>query len=71
MTPAELSTALQALGVPSGYALAHLIGVEPRTAQKWLSGDSPIPEPVAILIDLIVSFAEAKDYVLEREKPPG
>jgi hypothetical protein len=51
--------------------LAHLIGVDPRTAQKWLSGDSPIPEPVAILIEVMVTFPEAKAYVLEREKPPG
>lgn len=54
LTPTALAEALQSLGIPSGYALARLIGVAPRTAQKWLTGQTPVPGPVAILVRLML-----------------
>ncbi len=54
MTPTELADAIKSLGLPSGYALAKRIGVTPRTVQKWLAGKAPIPQPVAMLVRMML-----------------
>jgi len=33
--------------------LAHLVGVHPRTAYRWLDGSRPVPEPVWRLLELV------------------
>lgn len=58
MTAAEYSKALRALDWAVVDAAPHL-GVSRRQAQRFASGESPIPGPVARLIRLL----------LERDKP--
>lgn len=41
--------AREAIGV-SNYALAPILGVSLRQAQRWESGEAPVPEPIAKLM---------------------
>lgn len=56
MTPDELRSAIAALGMSSGYALARLLGVTPRAVQHWLDGSREIPKPAILLIQAAIKF---------------
>jgi DNA-binding transcriptional regulator YiaG len=55
MTPQELETAMDALGLSQG-ALASRLAVRPETVHRWLRGVAgkprKVPGPVAIAVDL-------------------
>ena len=52
MTPATLKDLMATLGFTTGD-VAVLMGVTRRTPQLWLSGQSPIPQSAAILLEAI------------------
>lgn len=54
MTSKEYKAAREKLGL-SNYALAPVLGVSLRQAQRYEAGQSPIPLPVAKLLRLILS----------------
>lgn len=54
MTAAQLRAALDRLNL-TGVAAAELFGVEIRTVRRWVSGDSPVPDAVAIVLRLVVA----------------
>lgn len=54
MTPKQFRTALDRLGT-SQAAFARLVGVSPRHANRWASGDSEIPRSVEIVLKLLAS----------------
>lgn len=49
MTPAELKTYREALGLPVSW-VADAAGVQRRTVEYWESGKSPVPQDVAEMI---------------------
>lgn len=52
MTPAEIRSTRQRLGMTQGAA-ARLVGVDGRTWRRWEAGDQNMPEPVARLLCLV------------------
>lgn len=49
MTPAELKTYREALGLPVSW-VAEAAGVQRRTVEYWESGKSPVPQDVSEMI---------------------
>lgn len=54
MTPNQLQAALDHLGSSQRNA-GRWLGVGERQVRRWIAGDSAIPEPVAILLRLMVA----------------
>ena len=73
MTPEQFRAALADLGL-SQVGFARLARVDPRTVRKWAAGDSRIPGPVVVLIELLQAQASAKRDFLpagRAPRPPG
>lgn len=54
MTPKQFQAAIDRLGL-SQVGAAKLVGADPRTARRWASGERSVPEPVAILLRLMLA----------------
>lgn len=54
MTAAQFRAALDRLGL-SQLGAARLVGADGRTARRWALGERSVPEPVAILLRLLVA----------------
>ena len=71
MTPTALKDTMAALGFTTGD-VAVLMGVTRRTPQLWLSGHSPIPQSVNILLraikDGLIPLEWVEDRILETIK---
>lgn len=63
MTPVQFRNALARLDL-SQVALAHLVGADPRTVRRWALGERSIPEPVAIIVRMLVAGAVTVDNVM-------
>lgn len=64
MTPAELKTIRESLGLPVQW-LAERANVQRRTVEYWEAGRSPVPADVAALIlQIDAQFAEATRQAL-------
>ena len=50
MTPAKYRQAVKQLGL-SMTALARKLHVQRRTVHRWASGESPVPEMLALLLE--------------------
>lgn len=62
MTPAELKSARQALGL-SAERFAKLVHVESgRTVRRWESGERDIPGPVSVLVGAILANAAVRRH---------
>jgi hypothetical protein len=62
MTPVQYKTAIAKLGLSQKRAGTWL-GVGQRTSQGWALGEYPVPEPVAILLRLMVRLSLKPDDV--------
>ncbi len=49
MDGAEYARALELLGLDQSAA-AHFLGVLPRQSRRWIAGDAPLPQAVALLL---------------------
>ena len=71
MTPAALKDLMATLGFTTGD-VAVLMGVTRRTPQLWLTGHSPIPQSVSILLraikDGLIPLEWVEDRILETIK---
>jgi hypothetical protein len=71
MTPAAFRELTKDLGFTTGD-VAVLMGVTRRTPQLWLSGHSPIPQSVAILLraikDGLIPLEWVEDRIIENIK---
>ena len=71
MTPAAFKELTKDLGFTTGD-VAVLMGVTRRTPQLWLTGQSPIPQSVAILLraikDGLIPLEWVEDRILETIK---
>lgn len=63
MTPAELKTTRESLGLPVAW-LAERAGVQERTVRYWESGHTPVPADVAQLV-------QALDEMIDRTVQEG
>lgn len=64
MTPAELKTLRESLGLPVQW-LAERVGVQRRSVEYWESGRSRVPDDVAtLLLQLDAQFAESTRQAL-------
>jgi DNA-binding transcriptional regulator YiaG len=72
MTPAQLKSARQALGL-SAEGFARAVGVESgRTVRRWEAGDRDIPGPVIAWLDLVLHLPAARRRLgLGKEKAPA
>jgi hypothetical protein len=55
MTPTEYRETLARLGL-SVVGAGRFFGVNPRTSQRWASGEQDIPRAVAIALRLMIRF---------------
>ena len=62
MTANQIRAALDQLGLTQ-VAAAQLFGVEARSVRRWVSGNSPVPDAVAIVLRLVVAGKIALDDV--------
>ena len=58
MTPDEYRRLVAALGL-SVYGSAKVLGISERTTRRYVSGETPIAEPVAKLLRSLVEKREA------------
>ena len=62
MTPADLKSARNALGL-SAEGFARLVRVESgRTVRLWESGEREIPGPVVVIVEAILSSAPVRAH---------
>jgi len=54
VTANQIRAALDHLGLTQ-VAVAQLFGVEARSVRRWVSGDSPVPDAVAVVLRLVVA----------------
>lgn len=56
MTPDQLLDAIAILADGNQSAFARLIGVDGRTARRWIAGDARIPKPVQVAIQALLEL---------------
>jgi transcriptional regulator with XRE-family HTH domain len=62
VTPKQYIAAIAALGL-SQRAAGRFLGVDERQSRRWVAGDSAIPESVAKLLRLMISYGvDPKDF---------
>jgi hypothetical protein len=67
MTAKQFQTAIDRLGL-SQVGAAKLFGADPRTARRWALGERSIPEPIAILLRLMLTGKITAQDVEETSK---
>jgi hypothetical protein len=60
MTAAEYRAACLALGVSPTYGAPRLLGISAVTAARYSCGSSPVPEPIARLLDTLLELDVTK-----------
>jgi hypothetical protein len=66
MTPKQFQSAIDRLGL-SQVGAARLLGADPRTARRWALGERSVPEPVAILLRLMLAGKISADDIQIKE----
>ncbi len=61
MSPAELRSAMTALGYRTQNDLANAIGVSRSAVSLWLEGKVGVPRPVAMLLRMLIA-ARRRNY---------
>jgi len=69
MTAKQFQAAIDRLGL-SQVGAARLFGSDPRTARRWSIGERSVPEPVAIILRLMIAGKITADDItsIGREK---
>ena len=62
MTASELRAALDKLELGQA-ALADHIGVHRESVSRWCSGETPVPGPVAVAVNLMLGSVELSNRV--------
>ena len=68
MTAAEFNNRLEQLGY-SQIGFAERVGVNARTVRKWALGETRIPGPVIVLLNLLNARPELVQVVNEMPPP--
>jgi hypothetical protein len=53
MTSRQFTKAMTQMGITQ-IALAEKLATNERTVRRWMTGDWPVPVPVALLINLMI-----------------
>jgi transcriptional regulator with XRE-family HTH domain len=61
MSPAELASAMRALGYATQGELAAAIGVSRSAVSLWMEGKVGVPRPVAMLLRMLIA-AQRRSY---------
>lgn len=67
MTPKQFRSALDRLGL-SQLGAGRMFGTGERTPRRWISGDTPIPDTVAALLNLMLAGKITADDVESAKK---
>lgn len=67
MTAKQFQAAIDRLGL-SQVGAAKLLGADPRTARRWALGERSVPEPVAILLRLMLAGKITAEDIQEAAK---
>lgn len=62
MTARQFQVAIDRLGL-SQVGAARLFGSDPRTARRWALGERSVPEPIAILLRLMLAGKVTTDDI--------
>ena len=62
MSPEELKLRIAELSLTQNDA-ARLLGVDPRTMRRWMSGEKPVSAPVIILLKMLKAVPGAADWL--------
>jgi hypothetical protein len=61
MTAAEYRAACLALGVSPTYGAPKLLGISAVTAARYSCGASPVPKPIARLLETLLKIRNLKE----------
>jgi len=64
MTSSQFRAAIDRLGL-SQTGTARLVGADGRTARRWALGERSVPEPVAIILRLMLAGKVTVDDVVQ------
>ena len=67
MTAEELRKFVDQLGIPRGQ-LSEYLGVDYRTMSRWLSGETPVPRMLEIIIEAKVIRVKNFQETVVRKK---
>jgi hypothetical protein len=68
MTPKQYRAALESLELTQVRA-AELLGVQPRSSRRWVSGAVPVPQSVALVLHLMLRYNLDADTTLALLEP--
>lgn len=68
MTPADLKTARQSLGLSQAEFARAVSVASDRTVRKWEDGERDIPGPVAVLMALAEQIPAVADALRQRAR---
>ena len=63
MTPHQYATAIAKLGL-SQRGAARFLGVGERTSRRWIAGEAPVPQAVAMLLRLMIRIHLSPEAVI-------
>ena len=66
MTAEELREYVTSLGVPRGQ-ISNYLGVDYRTMSRWLSGASPIPRMLEIIVKHKIIKVKTSEVVVKKK----
>ena len=66
MTAEELRKYVDSLGVPRGQ-ISNYLGVDYRTMSRWLSGASPIPRMLEIIVKHKIIKVKTSEVVVKKK----
>ena len=64
MTPAELKSIRHSLGLSTSGCARMLRLKSPRTIRKWEAGDTEIPGPAEIVLELVRDMPAVRDFLV-------
>lgn len=67
MSPEELKLRIADLNLTQNEA-ARLLGVDPRTMRRWMSGEKPVAPPVIVLLEMLKAVPGAADWLKKNPK---
>lgn len=65
----EYALALQRLGW-SQVGAAKILGIDPRTSRRYISGDLQPPQPLTLLLRVLVNLKRTEEWFLEVTSRP-
>lgn len=71
MTPTKFRKALYAVGLDNPVRAAEFFGAYERSVRRWTHGESPVPQPVSMLLEIMLAeniSASRADQIIRNAK---